>query len=222
MEPLSIHTVIRSRRKTIALIISPDATLTVRAPLRVSLTYIEQLVHKKQRWIRRKIKEIAARPKISPHEFLDGEAFFYLGKTYPLKIVENDTLSIGDYFYFPRSMISDPLMNFNAWYKKQAMQIIPERVAWYARQIGVEYRSIRISNARRQWGCCSHARDLKFSWRLVMAPMHVIDYVVVHELSHVQELNHGPRFWQKVKLCYPGYEQAKQWLKGNAQQLSSL
>jgi len=219
MENFKIHKLIRSRRKTIALVIAPDATITVRAPMGVALTYIEQLVHKKQRWIQRKIQEIALRPKVRLQKFVDGEEFLYLGKTYVLKIVESDTISIGDCFYFSKSMLADPVANLTAWYKRQAAQILPERVLWYARLIGVTYQSIRITNARRQLGCCSHKGNLKFSWRLVLAPLQVIDYVVVHELAHIGELNHGLRFWQKVKLFYPDYVQAKQWLKAHAQQL---
>ncbi len=174
------YNLIRSRRRTIALILSPDATLTVRAPRRLPLEYIEKLVKEKSAWIARKIKEIQARPKVQPREFVNQEQ-----------------------------------------YRKEARQRIEERVVCYARQMGVNYKAIRISSAKKCLGSCSYQGNLNFSWRLSLVPAQVLDYVVVHELAHLIEHNHSQRFWQKVGIFFPEYRQAKKWLKDNIYSLGA-
>lgn len=199
--------------------INPDATLTVRAPIHISLAYIEKLINQKQRWIKRKLDEIKSRPAAKPKEFVDGEEFFYLGKIYGLKIVESKTIFLDDYLYFPKSMLPDACARLMQWYKAQAAKKITERVGCYAKEAGLTYKSIKITQAQRRWGSCSHNGNLNFSWRLVMAPLQVIDYVVAHELAHLGEMNHSPRFWQKVKLFFPNYKQAEKWFKHNGHKL---
>ena len=215
MEHVEIHRIIRSKRKTVALIISPDVTLTVRAPMRLPLDYIEQLVNRKNSWIRRKIKDIQLRPKVKSKEFVNGEGFLYLGKTYRLKIVHDKVVSLGEYLYFPKRLFLNAAENLKEWYKNQAKQVIEERVAWYIKLIGVEYKSISVTDAAKRLGSCSHKGSLNFSWRLILAPMQVVDYVVVHELMHLVEHNHSQRFWQKVRMIFPTHVQAKKWIEDN-------
>ena len=144
MNLIKIDNIIRLKRKTIALVINPDATLTVRAPIHISRGYIEQLVNKKRAWIERKIGEVKSRPRIRPKEFVDGEGFFYLGETYRLKITESSAISLEDYLYFPECMLSNASARLKAWYKARAAEKIEERVASRAKEIGLNYKSIKI------------------------------------------------------------------------------
>jgi len=168
------YNIVRSKRRTIALVLGPEAALTVRAPRSLPLDYIEKLVKEKSAWIIRKTREIQSRPKIKPAEFINQEQ-----------------------------------------YKKEAKQKIEERVNWYAQQMGVQYKTIKIGNAEKCLGSCSYQGNLSFSWRIILAPSQVLDYIVVHELAHLIEHNHSSRFWQKVEMFFPEYLQARKWLKNN-------
>lgn len=108
---------------------------------------------------------------------------------------------------------------FISWYTVQAKPVITERVKEYAANYGFIYRQVKITDAQTRWGSCSPSGSLNFSWRLVMAPIRVIDYVVVHELVHLNEKNHSGRFWDNVKAILPDYTQQVQWLKTNGYKL---
>lgn len=100
-------------------------------------------------------------------------------------------------------------------YLDQAMQVFPERVRYYAEQMGVTYNRICLREQKTRWGSCSSRKNLNFNWKLIMMPPEILDYVVVHELSHLVEMNHSKRFWAVVEKYYPQYEKAKAWLKAN-------
>ncbi len=101
---------------------------------------------------------------------------------------------------------------FEKWYRGQAYKIISERVQWYAEKHGFVYKHIKITSARTRWGSCNSKGTLSFTWRLVMAPMSVINYVVVHELVHLKAPNHSKEYWSKVRLIMPDYQSRIDWL----------
>lgn len=101
-------------------------------------------------------------------------------------------------------------------YKEKAFSIFHERCRLYSVRIGVSYKNLALSNAKGRWGSCSAMGRLRLNWRLVMAPLEVIDYVIVHELAHLKELNHSQRFWAVVETALPSYRREKKWLKENA------
>jgi len=101
------------------------------------------------------------------------------------------------------------------WLKREARKKIDERVGEYAVQLGVRPRRITIRDTSSRWGSCSSARSLSFSWRLILAPPSVLDYVVAHEVSHLRELNHKPRFWRLVELLVPDIEKNQAWLSAH-------
>lgn len=100
-------------------------------------------------------------------------------------------------------------------YKKRAKGIISRRVAHYADIMGVEYGQITIRDQKSRWGSCSDKCNLNFSWRLILMPIEVMDYVVVHELAHLKEMNHSPAFWAEVETVMPDYKEYRKWLKEN-------
>jgi hypothetical protein len=212
-----IYKIIRTDRKTIALQITEEGKLIVKAPLKVSDEAIRRVVLKNKKWIERKLKEVLSRPKAGKKEFVNGESFLYLGKSYKLHIVENqeEPIRFEKGFFLSKRFLPYAQEVLTAWYKEAALEKISQRVEFYAKKAGLKYGRIRITDAQRRWGSCSVNNNLNFSWRLIMAPLPAIDYVVVHELAHIEEKNHSKRFWTKVKVLMPDYEKYHQWLKEN-------
>jgi predicted metal-dependent hydrolase len=104
---------------------------------------------------------------------------------------------------------------FLKWYREQALRILTERTLMMANRENFSFHSIRINNAKKQWGSCSRDNKLAYSWRLIMAPLSVIDYVIVHELVHTIHHNHSKRFWQKVSSIVPNHKEYRRWLRQN-------
>ncbi len=107
-------------------------------------------------------------------------------------------------------------------YRQAAKEYIPKRVAYYAELLDVTYATISIRDQKTRWGSCSSKGNLSFSWRLILAPPKVLDYVVVHELCHRKEMNHSPRFWALVESIIPDYKIHRKWLKENGEKLTIL
>jgi len=215
---IEIEKIIRSKRKTIALEITDEAKLIIRAPFFTSNETIKRVVHKHKRWIEKKKKEIEARdPKYLPKEFVNGEGFLYLGKSYKLKIVDDQEIPLKflNGFYLSRNALPEAKEVFIKWYKKKAYEKISQRVKWYSLKGGFKYNRVNITNAQKRWGSCSSKGNLNFSWKLIMAPLPVIDYVVIHELCHLEQRNHTKSFWNKVKILMPDYEKYKYWIEKN-------
>ena len=215
---MEVKKVIRSKRKTISLQVSDDATLTIRAPFEVSEEIINRVILKHSNWIEKKKKEMQLRDiKFSKKEFINGEGFLYLGNYYRLRLVENQEtpLNFENGFFLSKEYLARAEDIFIDWYKERAYEKISERVKWYAQKRGFKYNKINITNAQKRWGSCSCLNNLNFSWRLIMAPLSVIDYVVVHELVHLVEKNHSRAFWNKVKMLMTDYKKHQEWLKKN-------
>lgn len=213
---IKIDKIIRSRRKSIALIVATDAALIVRVPMRASLEYINNLVFQKRAWIEKKKKQalengLSAKAK----EFLDGEEFLYLGETYKLKVEIGKKIRLADYLYFPEKYLNKARAKMIDWYKQKAREKITERANLISRVAGWKFKSISITSAKSRWGSCGAKGSINFTWKLVMAPLSIIDYVVVHELAHTVERNHSARFWDKVQAVLPDYKIRRKWLKEN-------
>jgi len=206
--------IIRSKRKTISLQITDNVTLIVRAPLGVNNEVLERIIAKHRKWIERKQYEVKTRKSVE-HEFTDGENFLYLGNHHMLKIVDEQELPLifDDGFFISKRYLSMARELFVNWYKIQSYKIIGQRVEYYGQKFGFKYNRIKITGAQKRWGSCSSNGNLNFSWRLIMAPMAVIDYVVIHELVHLEERNHGKHFWMKVEMLMPDHETQEDWLK---------
>ncbi len=221
--PIPIDHLIHSKRKTVALIIQRNGTLTVRAPLRMSEVRIQEFIQSHAEWIRAKQAQAKASPPPPKKHYVGGETFLYLGKEYLLTIVARQRSALtfsGSKFHLAKSKLSKARQAFIRWYKAQALAIISERVAFHANKNQFTYRKIRISSARTRWGSCSTNGTLSFTWRLILAPPEVIDYVVVHELAHTQIKNHSPKFWHRVAEIMPEFKQRVSWLKKNGRFLT--
>ena len=221
---IQIDQIVRSKRKTIALIIQHDGTLVVRAPLRATDKRIRELVEQKADWVRAKQTYIRTHaPRSTPKTYAPGETFLYLGQPYPLTLVAAApkplTLALGQFCLKKSSVPQAPLI-FTRWYVQQARAVFTERVELYAAHHGFSYKLIRISSARTRWGSCSTRGTLSFTWRLIMAPLPIIDYVVVHELAHTLHHNHGKDFWNLVRSIVPDFKEKVAWLSKNGELLN--
>jgi hypothetical protein len=222
---LKIDQLIRSKRKTVGLYVERDGRLIVRAPRGVPRAFIDAFVQEKEAWILEK-QALARRmaEQNRPRQFVDGENFLYLGQSYPLVIVAQQAkpLVFNAGFHLRRTDQPRAAMLFEAWYRGQARQVIGERVAWYAQQYGFHYGKIRIGAARTRWGSCSTSGTLSFTWRLVMAPLEMIDYVAAHELVHTRVRNHSPAFWEALAVVMPDYKARRAWFHQHGHTLAFL
>ena len=212
----------RSKRKTIALIIEHDGTLTVRAPMRASQVLIQQFIQQKTDWITRTRNKLNSVVQTPARQYTDGETFPFLGSLFDLKLVrpQRPSLRFDSGFTLSRTAQKKGEQVFTRWYKERALEIISERVNQYARQHNFNPKQVKITSAKTRWGSCGPNGTLNFTWRLVMAPLDVIDYVVVHELAHLNVKDHSSKFWKVVESIYPEYKKQRKWLRENGEKLN--
>jgi predicted metal-dependent hydrolase len=213
-----IDRLVRSHRKTIALVIERDGRLTVRAPLRMPAARIQEFVESHSDWIEKNLARLRAAPPLPARRYLEGETFLYLGVAYPLSLVTAARPALafdGASFRLAKSSLPEAAGLFARWYKLQARLFLTGRVLATAGKHAFRYQKIRISSARTRWGSCSSGGTLSFTYRLVMAPPEVVDYVVLHELVHTQVHNHSKTFWNRVAQLMPDYKVRLAWLKKN-------
>ena len=219
---IKIDNLIRSKRRTIALIVERDGSLTVRAPKRAAAVEIESFIHEKAGWIFRTQEKIKSSIVIPNKQFVSGENFLYLGIEYELRLVppQRPVLKFDGGFTLGHSAQPRGEQAFIRWYKQRAFSIISERVGLFSQEYGFTPKQVKISSARTRWGSCSPDGTLNFTWRLVMAPLEVVDYVVVHELVHLRVKNHSSRFWGEVEKIMPGYKERRTWLRVHGERLN--
>jgi len=208
------YKIIRSDRKSIGLTINGEAQLIIRAPLNMTDNDIAKAIKKKKRWIADKQKKVSASiKKLAPVVIKNGGSLLYMGDYYTIVMgnVRKAQFSGGD-IILPRGYTKEKVI---AWLKKNARKMLFDRVEKQALVMGIRYSAIRISSARTRWGSCSGKDNLSFTWRLIMCPSSVIDYVIVHELCHTRFKNHSSDFWAMVSSFYPDYKEQRNWLKSN-------
>jgi len=209
-----VYNVVRSNRKSIALVIDSKANLIIRAPKNAKDDDIAHFVEKKKRWITEKQHKISVfSEEHSPVKIETGESLIYLGNTYAMlkDNVSEIQLSSAN-ILIPNEYSKTEVIT---WLKSEAKKVLLERVSSYASLMGVDYSAIKITEAKTRWGSCSSKGNLNFAWRLILCPVPVIDYVVVHELSHIAYKNHSSGFWARVKTVLPNYQEQQNWLKLN-------
>lgn len=221
----AVSVVKSSRRKTTALKIK-DGEVSIHIPTRQSIDIARQFVQQKTPWIQQKLQQQAQQ---SPPEklFIAGETLLFLGKEYPLQLVavERPTTTIkttqtievlGRLNSLSKAAIRAALIN---WYKQQAELYLRSQTAFLTTITGLSPRSITVKTYKARWGSCSLNGDIQYNWKLMLAPPDIIDYVIIHELCHLQQHNHSAAFWQLVYTHYPNYKIARLWLKNNGASL---
>lgn len=236
MEPYQLT---RSKRKSISIVIENDGSIQVKAPDWLPKYKIDQFIQQKEKWIRERRSELERIEKERHiHTFQEGDSFLFLGAQYQLSFQRNKREKKqpkGDVMLLPQEKLlilfgaeqkrEEVRRRIEEWYLSQAKKIFPERTAYYEPQVSkaaaavgrpiIPVNRIVIRNQKTRWGSCSSKGNLNFNWRLLMAPMEVLDYVVVHELCHLVYMNHSRQFWQMAEQVLPGAGQYWKWLKTN-------
>jgi len=217
------YNITRSNRKTLAIHITKEATVEVKVPLQVQKTDIDKFVMSKEKWI---IKQLVTRREAnklkSKFALRIGDMVLLQGKEYPIETRSGNNISFdGEKFFVPELLegieIKDAIIQM---YRHLAKKILSQKTIFYANQMGVSPKAVKVNSAKTRWGSCSGKNSLNFSWLLVMADESVIDYVVVHELAHIKEHNHSDRFWNIVATVFPDYKERQQRLKLLQEKLS--
>ena len=214
--------IIRSKRKTLSLTINDNAELIIRAPKRLSIEKIQDFINEKENWINRKKRLIENQIKdvTSNHNKL-----LYLGNLFPIYVEQNASKELfftGEEF-IANSIEPDSLsLSIKKWYKNKFKEIALPRVAYFANKHHLMVNQVRIKNQKTMWGSCSSKNNINLNYLLLMAPMGVIDYVIVHELVHTIHRNHSTDFWDSVESIMPEFQEHKRWLKKNGYKLRRI
>lgn len=209
---------IRSRRRTVGLEITPEGELVVRAPEKLTKRELGLILNKHRRWINRKLALVNERKQLISRLYRPGEKFLYLGQEYPLKLmpgIQNGLSFDGRCFWITKNGLGQARDLFEKIYRKMARVYLSRRLELLSSRSGFEYKKFRLSSARRRWGSCSTKGTISLNWRLLMAPPEIIDYVIYHELIHLRERNHSQAFWNLLSKYVPDYRVKKKWLKEN-------
>jgi len=219
-----IYSIVYSKRKTISIIVERDRNVIVRAPFEASTEIIDKEVQKRRRLIQSKIDHNQKYPFEKPiKEFVSGESLMYLGQHYKLYIVDEEIEGVvfDSKFFISKQNQKEANKLFRKWYINSATEIIVPKAKEIAKQIGVTYNNINILDLKFRWGSCTPKDNIHLNWRIIKAPITVIEYIIVHELTHLLESNHTQEFWNRVSVQLPNFETAKHWLKENGHELET-
>jgi predicted metal-dependent hydrolase len=229
------YSIKRSRKRTTAdVAIDARNGVVVTCPPELLEEQIHNVVVKKAPWILQKLKrvgEVVAKPP--EREYVSGETYYYLGRGYRLKVIEDSSVDPFEIklkqgrFQVRISPISERTPRHHIipdalhwWYVRKAGPILRERVKTYASRVGSEPTGVIVKNQMKRWGSCTKYRVINLNYRIIMAPMSVIDYVVVHELVHLMIDDHSSEFWDRLRTVIPDFERRKEWLRINGPTLT--
>lgn len=220
-----VYTIKKSaNRQKVTITVERDRRVIVHAPEGVAEEKIHQVVASKRQWIFEKIghpQKYQDLPHPPGKELVSGESALYLGREYRIEMVKEglSQIQFAQGFFIPAINGGKRVEALREWYIGKAKDKIIPRVQRHACELGVEVAEVKIVDDRYRWGSCTLKDNVTFNWRLIKAPMFVIDYVIVHELAHLIEANHTPRFWNIVRTQTPRMEKAKAWLKEHGELL---
>lgn len=219
----------KSNQKDVSLSVDLKNGVQVVAPEGLSEEKLHTIMLMKAPWIIRKkneLAEVAVSP--FPKEFVSGEKFAYLGRHYKLKVHKNDNIRKPSLVFKQGKFISEVpkgytdeekkqklQLLFKEWYIKHGKNKVEERSEIYCPKMGLEPTSIKIKEQQKRWGTCTKEGAIYLNWRIIMAPMSIIDYVLVHELAHLKYPDHSNEYWRFIRSILPDYEQRKEWLRVN-------
>ncbi len=212
-----------ARRKTMHIIIERDGSISVQVPNEFEEESIREVLNAKEYEISKKIiRWKDANQEYIERQFLPGQSFLYLGRNYNLHIVENQKrkLLLKDGKFLLSSLVKFPREEFVKFYKRQAKIKIAERIDFYASRLAFLPQKVSVRDLPTRWGSCTPGGNVYFNWKCVMAPLSVLDYLIVHELVHLEYFNHSREFWDKVSAILPNCEESKDWLKRNGIRLT--
>lgn len=222
------YEIARKKVKNISIRIYKDGAIRVSSPDYLSDNYIHEVVYERAEWILSKLKAMEELNKnIHERAYSKGDTVVYLGHAYGLKVIE-EVKAEGKVIFRERSFEVEVNPKWDGekreteireglikWYKHEAFRVFKERTLHYSRILGLYPDNIRVKEQKSIWGSCSSKGNINFNWKLIMAPIAVLDYVVVHELCHLKHRNHSRDFWELVEQTMPDCRTRRRWLKDN-------
>jgi predicted metal-dependent hydrolase len=217
---IAIDILRRVSRRSIGLHITPEGLVEVRAPHFVPMFVINKFVQSKREWILYTKRKLGDAPKIVKQKYTEGSVFVLGGQKFTIHLTDgNAIVQAADRLFFPKKFLSKPKKFMELWMRTYAKKYLKSRLDTYATTMGVQYKKISIRDTTSRWGSCSSTGTISFSYRLILAELHIIDYVVIHELSHIMHHNHQKAFWALVGTYFPEYKKARTWLRTNGHTL---
>ena len=219
-----------SGRRTLTITVDKHAQVSVASPFTMREEEIHGFIHEKARWVLAKTREAQKnRDILSQREFAHGHEFLFLGKKYKVNVIKLDVKRSRITFdalkgwsisvpggLSPEERQAQVKSKMLQWYRAQAKEILGGRIFHYSRLMGVGPKKIAIRTQKRLWGCCDfNTQTIHLNWQIILSPLKVIDYVVVHELCHLTIPSHSKRFWKKVEKVMPDFQGYRRWLKIN-------
>lgn len=209
--------IIRSNRKTLSVSIDHFGRVTVRAPKRYGDERIFSFLKEKEAWITRHVEQKKGAGMALPSENLDNFSFLLLGEPCLISLIDEKNIRLQNsenggerVLFLPKDK---PRQRLVKWLKEDAQRIFFNATQKWAKEMCVDFSSVKITSAKTRWGSCSGKNDIRFTFRLLYAPKAVVDYVIVHELAHIKEKNHSKAFWSVVERYIPDYKERRKWLK---------
>ena len=218
-----VYTIRRSarRKKTVAVTVDPTGGVLLVAPEHFATSRLDAVVRRKAAWIVQRLRRVQSHdPPLSPREFVSGESVLYLGRHYRLKVHPNesgDAKLRGSWLHV--SVPAGALQTAHvraalvSWLRRHAAERLPERVEAWRPKAGVAMPPVIIADQQKRWGSCDRTGTIRLNWRIIQAPMRLVDYVVVHELVHLRHRGHGRDYWQAVGRVMPDYERRRDDLR---------
>lgn len=221
-------------KKDVSIIVEWMEGIRLIAPTSITNLQVEEIVRKKAPTILQKLKEVneITEPPF-PKEFVSGEKFAYLGRNYRLKVYKEKGLQKAQLnFVRGRFIATVPygiaaneknqqlLDLFKTWYLEHGKAKVQSRLKLYCAKMGVTPNDVQLKEQRMRWGTCTLEGNIYLNWRIIMSPMSIVDYVLVHELAHLRYMNHSNDYWNFVHSILPDYEQRKEWLRVNGPTLT--
>lgn len=206
------YNLIRTKRKTLSLEVK-NSVLIARSPMRMSVNDIEKFIQQKTKWINRHLFKSQLQKKL----YKDGELFLYFGTEYPLKTTNAELQFIGESFVGFANYD-----NFLQLYKSSFKKYATIRAEFLAEKYNFNYQKLSFKKQKTRWGSCSSNNNISLNYLLIMAPIKIIDAVIIHELCHTIYKNHSIVFWNLVFKIMPDYKTQHLWLKQNSQKLHNL
>lgn len=211
-------------RKTMTIEVEPSGEVNVISPINVTEEIILKKVKSKAKWIVQKqyeVKNIDVNKII--REAVNGESYLYLGRAYSLQLICDENVeSINVRLLRGKFIVTTYTKNqdiiklaLEDWYREKALKKVRGRVKYYENYFRNKVTDIKVKEQKKRWASCTKNNELLFNWRCVMAPSNILDYIVVHEMCHMQHKSHSKEFWDNVCVVLNDYEYRKEWLKNN-------
>jgi hypothetical protein len=216
VDDLSFELKPSSRRRTLQITVDRSGELVLSAPPDVEEEHLRQFVLEKRFWIYTKLAEKDRLQKAVPNKtFVDGEGFLYLGRSYRLRLVDEQDAALkllNGRFTLRRDLVETARTHLIHWYSAQAKHWLWDKVQDCVARMEVTPVGLKVQDLGYRWGSCGKGDWLYFHWKTILLPPRIAEYVVVHELAHLQQPHHTPEFWQRVERALPDFERRKIWL----------